>query len=141
MRKDFRVKVAPARAIEYIVKADTEKEAAEKAWKLFKKNPPRVNFAVRAKVIKNNLSVSRIKLVVYNEHTLGYIDPEFPQYVQVLHSSVLKGDSTTQLRDKILISSLTSIRLASKKDFEDYKVSFDAYEKDGNYAYDDSITD
>jgi len=67
--------------------------------------------------------MNKIKLVVFNENTLGYILPELPNYVQPLHASVLKGGVNT-IR---LIGPSDKIRLASELDFEEYRVVFNGY--------------
>lgn len=80
-----------------------------------------------------------IKLVVFNEHTLGYIFPDFPNYVQVLHSSILKGaPHTTQHPDCFLIHKDSKVRLASEQDFADFRCVFDGYKNDKDYEYDKS---
>ena len=81
-----------------------------------------------------------IKLVVFNEHTLGYIIPQLPKYVQIFRGSILRGATKTCKDGSVMIKSGDKVRLASKKDFDDFNVHFaDAYEKgDGiyNYMYD-----
>ncbi|MSW53420.1 MAG: hypothetical protein F2817_21340 [Actinobacteria bacterium] len=79
----------------------------------------------------------RIKLVVVDEHTLGFI---FPQsyydkpsglvYVNILHASVLKGAVNTA--DPILIGSTNKVRLASEKDFDDFRVVMNGYKNNPN---------
>lgn len=83
-------------------------------------------------------SSTKIKLVVYKEHTLGYILPELPDSVQILHSSPLKGAiGTTNLQDNYHINNLNEIRLASEKDFDDFRVDFKGYDDKQVYEYED----
>lgn len=82
----------------------------------------------------------KIRLVVFNEHTLGFIfppsaykEPTNHIYVNILHASVLKGAVKTC--DPILLSSLDKIRLASEKDFDEFGVSFIGYNNPNEYEY------
>jgi hypothetical protein len=67
--------------------------------------------------------VTKIKLVVLNEHTLGYILPQLPKYVQVLHASILKGAPFELHPSSKYIFQSDVVRLASKTDFDSFKVS------------------
>ena len=81
-------------------------------------------------------NTNKIKLVVYNGHTLGYILPELPNSVQILHSSPLKGAvGTTNLQNNFHINKLEEVRLASEKDFADFRVCFDGYKNSSDYIY------
>ena len=71
--------------------------------------------------------MERIKLVVYNEHTLGYILPEQPERVCILHTSILKGSYLSN-SSTIYVSDGT-VRLASEQDFHSFIVSFEGYDK------------
>lgn len=82
----------------------------------------------------------RIKLVVVNEHTLGYIFPPSAYkehsgltFVNILHASVLKG--AVQTSNPILIGSTHTVRLASEKDFDDFRVVFRGYENKNEYEF------
>ena len=75
----------------------------------------------------------KIKLVVVNEHTLGYIHPEMPNTVGVLQASVLKG-ATFQVHPEPFSTNGKKVRLASKQDFEDFRHSFGGYDN-GEYEY------
>lgn len=66
--------------------------------------------------------MEKIKLVVYKGHTLGFILPELPKYCQILHASILRG--ATKTNDSVYISSSADVRLASKNDFDTFRVLF-----------------
>jgi hypothetical protein len=73
---------------------------------------------------------AKVKLVVYQEHTLGYITPELPNYVQILHSSVLRGSPKKSDNFGSFMAD-GSVRLATEKDFDDYRCYFsDRYRTD-----------
>ena len=76
----------------------------------------------------------RIKLVVIDEHTLGYLIPN-SNYAGVLRASILKGAPSTcsplSAMNPILVI-FAKVRLASEKDFDDFRVSFDGYKKNKN---------
>ena len=76
-----------------------------------------------------SLSTSK-KIIVIDEHTLGYIDETMMDgYAGVLRASVLRGATSTS---NIAIICNKKIRLANKTDFDTYRVSgFDCYVKDG----------
>jgi len=77
--------------------------------------------------------MERTKLVVFNEHTLGYIQPETPYKVSILHTSILRGSYYTD-RSVIYVSDGT-IRLATEKDFEDYRVCFKGFNNPEKYEF------
>lgn len=74
--------------------------------------------------------MKQIQLVVFNEHTLGYILPEMPKYVCVLHQSILKGAPFNLHPDSNYISPSDKIRLATEQDFNDYRVSVEGFNND-----------
>lgn len=76
----------------------------------------------------------KIKLVVVDEHTLGYIYPN-DNKVAILHTSILKGSPYSD-RSTIYISNHKNIRLASEKDFDDFRCMFDGYKQNSeDYEY------
>ncbi len=77
--------------------------------------------------------MDRTKLVVFNEHTLGYIMPEQPNRVCILHTSILRGSYLTD-RSAIYVSDGT-VRLATEKDFNDFRVSFKGFDNKEMYEY------
>jgi hypothetical protein len=79
--------------------------------------------------------MDKIKLIVMNEHTLGYILPETPKYISILHTSLLKGSTFNAQSGPIYIGSQDTIRLASDKDFEEYRVCFEGYKNNSQYIF------
>lgn len=69
------------------------------------------------------MTQSRIKLVVLNEHTLGYIRPEQPNDCYIIRSSVIKGAVDNGFMKPICYA-LDKVRLASAKDFDEFRVVF-----------------
>ena len=101
-------------------------------------NQIRNEFSNNSKIENMDDNNAKIKLVVYKEHTLGYILPELPNSVQILHSSPLKGAiGTTNLQGNYHINNLNEIRLASEKDFDDFRVDFKGYDDKQVYEYND----
>lgn len=75
------------------------------------------------------------KLVVVNEHTLGYIIPELPNYYSILRASILKGAPFDMAENSKLIGSKDVIRLASEKDFDEFRCVFKGYDNDRFHEY------
>lgn len=73
-----------------------------------------------------------IRIVVGDEHTLGYIDDRLPTVLQTLHSSILRGAT---FGNNALVSMYSKVRTATSADFETYRVSEDGFDKDENYIY------
>ena len=82
-----------------------------------------------------NTPETKTKLVVFNEHTLGYIMPELPKYVQVLHASILKGAPFEMHPSSKLINKNDEVRLASEKDFESFRCVFGSFGNKEEYIY------
>lgn len=83
------------------------------------------------------LDDANTQLVVFEENVLGYIKPIMPHTLYILHSSILRGAISNNGFDiHIDIHKLKDIRLASEKDFEDYRVCFsDGYKDNKEYDY------
>jgi len=79
--------------------------------------------------------MSKIKLVVFKDHTLGYILPEIPNSVQHLHSSILRGATFSVSKCNDIIDNPKDIRLATEKDFNEYNVSFIGFDNQNIYEY------
>ena len=88
--------------------------------------------AVKAAILKN--ATPKIKLLVIDEHTLAYSDPERSFQAQVLRASVLMG-SHHRDGDVVPLRFVKKIRLATEKDFDKFMVSFDGYKNSGDYEY------
>jgi hypothetical protein len=76
--------------------------------------------------------MEKIKLVVLEEHTLGYITELLPNYVSVLSGSVLRGSPYSIMNNCALIGN-KKVRLATEKDFDDFRVNFEQYKNKSKY--------
>lgn len=84
--------------------------------------------------------MNKIKLVVYNEYALGYIMPEQPDKVCTLVSRVTLGAPfRAMMWEPYFIGSKDTIRLASRKDFDTLRLSFEGYDDPEVYEYDLSL--
>lgn len=79
--------------------------------------------------------MDKIKLVVFNEFCLGYIDPRTPDTVSTLVDSVIKGAPFRTFYQPYYIVKNDKVRLASKKDFDDFRVCFEGYDNPEIYEY------
>ena len=81
-----------------------------------------------------NNSTTKTKLVVFKEHTLGYIIPEIPNYVNILSSSVLRG-APLNLGESpfFILDHKKDYRLANDEDFNIYRTCSDGYANDPMY--------
>lgn len=73
-----------------------------------------------------------IRIVVAEEHTLGYIDDRLPTVLQTLHSSILRGAT---FGNNAPVSMYSKVRTATSADFETYRVSEEGYYKDEEFIY------
>jgi len=71
------------------------------------------------------------KLVVINENTLGYVFSETPNTAGRLASKLTSGNPHFNIENHNITKS-DKVRMASKKDFENFRVCFNGYE---NYQY------
>jgi hypothetical protein len=78
----------------------------------------------------------KIKLVVIDDCMLGYILPETSNYATILASSVIRGgvSAGTPLTTKYIVH--RNIRLATKEDFDIYRVCIKGYENDPAFEMD-----
>lgn len=79
--------------------------------------------------------MDKIKLIVINENTLGYIDPQVPMNYSILHASILRGATFELWPAPKMIFPEDKIRLASEKDFNDYRVSFKGYDNKEEFIF------
>lgn len=77
---------------------------------------------------------NRIKLVVLNEHTLGYVYPNKPNDCFILQSSVIRGAVNNGFMKPICYK-LDNVRLASAKDFDEFRVVFNGYNNPNEYEF------
>ena len=77
---------------------------------------------------------TKIKLVVLNEYAIGTIMPG-SNSIGILASSKIKGAPWSTINIEPVAIPKTGIRLASKKDFEKYSLSFKGFENRKEYEY------
>jgi len=86
--------------------------------------------------------MSKIKLIVADENTLGFIVPNMPRVFHVLHANVLKGSpySDTGINSVNIPLDGHQYRLATKQDFIDYRVRYEGYFKEPwDYEWDEEL--
>ena len=69
--------------------------------------------------------MDKIKLVVYNEYALGYIMPEQPDKVCTLVDRITLGAPFRVMNEPYFIGARDTVRLASRKDFDTFRLSFE----------------
>ena len=80
--------------------------------------------------------MDKIRLVVYNEYALGYIMPQQPDKVCTLADrSTLGAPFRTRLVG-YLRGKNDTVRLAGRKDFDTFRLSFGGYDNTQMYEYD-----
>lgn len=80
--------------------------------------------------------MNKIKLVVYNGYALGYISPERPWHFSTLATSILRGAPFSMMCQPFMIKPDDDVRLASRKDFDDFRVLFDGFDNPQVYEFD-----
>ncbi|MBN7763690.1 hypothetical protein JYP52_21360 [Nitratireductor aquibiodomus] len=68
--------------------------------------------------------------VVLREHTLGFILPDFPDWMGVLHGSVLKGGHDWRNGPVHIAGMKDQMRPALKADFDEYGVCWRGHLKE-----------
>jgi hypothetical protein len=77
----------------------------------------------------------KIKVVVVDEHTLGFLNPIYKNHIEIFHSSILKGSPYPKF-GSFLVCKLNKIRLATKIDFDEYRIhSFEIYNRFPEYEF------
>ena len=81
--------------------------------------------------MNTNTNTKKIRLVVVNEHTLAYMIDD--KNAGVIRASVLKGSSHKDC--DIFSTQYSKVRLASAKDFEEYRVCFKGFDNTEEYEF------
>lgn len=80
---------------------------------------------------------TRTKIVVFNEHTLGYIVSLMPNTLHVLRVNVSKGATFEILPSSKSITSDDTIRLASKEDFINFRLNLNIFNNPNMFVFKD----
>src|SRR5690606_16945243 len=72
--------------------------------------------------------------------TLGYITPGNPRDVQHLHASTLRGAPFSISKVSSVIGPNDNVRLARRRDFDEFRVVFGAFANADEYEYDPTDT-
>lgn len=75
-------------------------------------------------------------MVVYNEYALGYIMPEQPDKVCTLVNRITLGAPFWVMNEPYFIGARDTVRLASRKDFDTFRLSFEGYDNPQMYEFD-----
>jgi len=77
------------------------------------------------------MTTDKIKLIVIDEHTLAYSISD--SMAGILRTSVLKGSNFNEY-DNVSLDG-HKVRLASEKDFDNFRVSFKGFDNKEEYEY------
>ena len=80
--------------------------------------------------------MDKIRLVVYNENALGYIMPQQPDKVCTLADRTTLGAPFRTMLEPYFIGKNDTVRLAGRKDFDTFRLSFEGYDNTQMYEYD-----
>lgn len=69
------------------------------------------------------------RFVVVDENLFGYINPEFPNHVGILATSVIRGSCYSWMDGAVPVPE-KGMRPATRKDFDDFRISPKGYEED-----------
>lgn len=81
------------------------------------------------------VGMNRVKIVVFNEHSLGLIDEDRPKVFQPLREFQSKGAPFYVMLEPHLIGVSDRVRLANSQDFEEYNIDLQQYENDPIFEY------
>ena len=88
------------------------------------------------KQFKIDIDMDKIRLVVYNEYALGYIMPQQPDKVCTLADRTTLGAPFRTMLEPYFIGKNDTVRLAGRKDFDTFRLSFGGYDNTQMYEYD-----
>lgn len=77
----------------------------------------------------------RKKLVVINNCMLGCIHPETPNSAEILAASVIRGAVCASQAIEPKAVHPSEYRLATEKDFDEFRVSFKGFENEQEYEF------
>lgn len=81
------------------------------------------------------MTTQKIKLVVINNCMLGTIYPETPNSAGILAASVIRGAVCASQAIEPKAVHPSEYRLASAKDFDEFRVSFVGFDNEAEYEY------
>ena len=79
--------------------------------------------------------MDKIRLVVYNEYALGYIMPQQPDKFCTFRDRTTLGAPFGQCLN-LFHRKNDTVRLAGRKDFDTFRLSFEGYDNTQMYEYD-----
>lgn len=81
--------------------------------------------------------ISKIQIVVLNEHTMGYRYPS-DNFINIFQSLIRKGANFDESQGRKYINTGDTVRMANAKDFEEFRIHMDGYKRDERYEFDRS---
>lgn len=78
----------------------------------------------------------KTKFFVVEENVLGCINPCRPNVLNILHASILRGSTLSNVSWMFVPLDPNDMRPATRKDFEEFRVNSEGFEKDTkNYEF------